>query len=50
MGAFRISMVELSKVGQLIPKKREFLKECEMVESAYLAGMKDVLQELATKR
>jgi len=50
MGAVRISMVELSEVSRLIPKKREFLKECEMVESAYLAGMEDVLQELATQK
>jgi hypothetical protein len=32
------------------PKKREFLSEFDAAESAYLAGMRDVLQQLAIKR
>ena len=50
MGAVRISMVDLDTVTKFLPKKRETLSECNAAESAYLAGMRDVLQEVATRR
>lgn len=50
MGAVRISMVELEKVTQFFPQKRETLSEFKSIESAYIEGMKVILREIATKR